>query len=181
MTQWLGYISTLAVTGALVAACGATVPVGKDQGDGAASDSGATGKDGATTACGAEHCAAGELCCADPNLCSRTLSCMSVSACPPLSERPCMAPDAGGTREGGPAPTDASGSNLKWYYTCGDPVCTVLPGDAGPAVNSDGGACPAKGTACTAKGQTCGTASPNRNCGAVLVCDDHNPAVVCPV
>jgi hypothetical protein len=75
-----------------------------------------------------------------------------------------------------PPPTDAgTPSNLTWYKTCGYPVCGIGPVDAGPQP-----LCPPVGSPCLVKGQTCGT--PDRdNCGVIEVCDDHDPAVMCPI
>lgn len=72
--------------------------------------------------------------------------------------------------------SDAGGGSLKWYATCGYPVCNA--GDGGA---EDGGVCPTPGTACTTKGQTCGTQTAE-NCGVTYVCDDHDPtAGGCPI
>jgi Antistasin family len=76
--------------------------------------------------------------------------------------------------------TDASTSGLKWYWTCGDPVCQVPTSDAG--LKDDAGtACPPVGSSCPAKGETCGTRNASTQCGAIEECDDQNPAVMCPV
>jgi hypothetical protein len=59
---------------------------------------------------------------------------------------------------------------LLWYRTCGGP----LPGVCDGGTNG----CPAPGTPCTQLGQTCGN-----NVGGCsnMICDDHDPAVNCPV
>jgi hypothetical protein len=49
-------------------------------------------------------------------------------------------------------------------------------------VTNDAGApCPPVGSSCSIQGQQCGTRNPNVQCGAVEQCDDHNPAVACPI
>jgi hypothetical protein len=116
--------------------------------------------DSGTGLCGSAACAAGELCCAGPDA-SCTPTCMAVDRCP-IYGRPCTLPSDGGA-------TDA-GSQLRWYQTCGDPVCREPPDAGGPV---DSGVCPALGTPCTQKGLTCGDGT--YSCGSVLVCDDHDP------
>lgn len=70
----------------------------------------------------------------------------------------------------------ADGGALTWYWTCGDPVCHVAAdGGAG-----DAGVCPDAGSPCATKGAGCGTPTVG-TCGATLLCDDHNPAVECPI
>jgi hypothetical protein len=73
------------------------------------------------------------------------------------------------------ATTYSSGANLKWYATCGAPVCRAPSDDAGaPPV------CATAGSSCTTKGETCG--DPNVGCGSIMVCDDHDPKVGgCPI
>ena len=76
--------------------------------------------------------------------------------------------------------TDAGASGLKWYWTCGDPVCQVPESDAG--LTDDAGApCPPVGSSCSPNGETCGTRTASAHCGAVEICDNHNPAVNCPI
>jgi hypothetical protein len=73
--------------------------------------------------------------------------------------------------------TFTGGTTLKWYSTCGYPVCRAPSGaDAGTTV-----VCPKEGSSCTTRGDTCGTAS-DVNCGSILVCDDHDPKTAgCPI
>ncbi len=80
---------------------------------------------------------------------------------------------------------DGNGSDgasaLKWYSTCGDPVCRI-PEEAG-TVDSGVSMCTAEqaaGQPCTIAGATCG--DPEHNCGSVMVCTDHDPkAGGCPI
>jgi hypothetical protein len=98
------------------------------------------------------------LACHNPGLgCASSLTC--GSGCDPVVTGRC-----------------GSVSNLRWYATCGYPVCGEGP-DAGPV---DAGVCPAIGSHCATKGQTCGVPD-KANCGVTRVCDDHNPAVTCAV
>ena len=73
-------------------------------------------------------------------------------------------------------PSDArliDGHPLQWYTTCGDVICHGAL-DAG-LTNDAGVACPAAGTSCATLGQGCGTSNPGVDCGATLLCDDHDP------
>jgi hypothetical protein len=71
--------------------------------------------------------------------------------------------------------TDA-GTSLRWYATCGDPVCRD-PADAGAA---DAATCDAAGAPCTQRGLTCGDGA--ASCGVILVCEDHDPRTGgCPI
>jgi hypothetical protein len=78
------------------------------------------------------------------------------------------------------SPGDGGGT-LKWYATCGDPVCRV-PNDAG-STDSGANACmdgESEGQTCAAAGASCG--DPEQNCGSVLLCTDHDPKVGgCPI
>jgi hypothetical protein len=77
---------------------------------------------------------------------------------------------SGGNSSGG----GEGGSILKWYTTCGDPVCRVPSSDAG--LTDDAGApCPPIGTSCSVQGQQCGTHNSAVNCGAVEQCDSQDP------
>jgi hypothetical protein len=73
---------------------------------------------------------------------------------------------------------NADAGKLTWYTTCGYPVCGG-PLGADAAV-PDAAACPAVGSPCTTKGAACGTPT-QANCGVTLLCDDHSPAVECPL
>ncbi len=76
------------------------------------------------------------------------------------------------------ADSSADAGHLVWYKTCGYPVCGGPLG--ADAATGDAAACPEVGSTCTVKGAGCGT--PTRaNCGVTLLCDDHNPATMCPV
>ncbi len=61
--------------------------------------------------------------------------------------------------------------SLKWYTTCGYPVCPV---DVDAGSTDAGSACPEVGSPCTTQGDSCGTPSA-ANCGVTLVCSDHDP------
>ena len=148
-------------TAAVMHGCGNTdVPVSQDAASGPVSGE----VDAGTGACGAAACQVGALCCAsaDP---SCTPTCMNVSTCP-VYGRSC------GVAEAGTA-SDAS-SSLHWFLTCGDPLCQTSE-DAGVATDDAGTPCPGIGTTCDAKGATCGVRDPHVNCGAIEVCDDHDP------
>ena len=74
---------------------------------------------------------------------------------------------------------DKPASGLKWFRTCGDPVCNSNF-DAGTADAGPDPVCAAEGTTCSQKGVTCG--NPKKNCGVVRVCDDHDPTEPgCPI
>jgi hypothetical protein len=69
-------------------------------------------------------------------------------------------------------------SSLKWYVTCGAPVC----GGPNQSCSPDSSACAAVGSACSTKGQTCNDCK--QGCGARIVCDDHDPTANpggCPI
>ena len=72
------------------------------------------------------------------------------------------------------ATTDAQPGNLQWYTTCGDSVCQAPESDAG-LTDSDGGPCPAVGSSCSTMGEMCGTHDSTVACGAVEICDAHDP------
>lgn len=74
------------------------------------------------------------------------------------------------------------GAALRWYETCGDPVCFVGDGGAG---SSDGGiaACTTEKAAnpCSISGATC---DPGSGCNVRLLCSDKDPRVQpggCPI
>lgn len=76
-------------------------------------------------------------------------------------------------------PDGAGGGELRWYRTCGDPICRV--GDAGmpsgvPACTTEtvGASCPAGAAMC----------DPGEGCGVLLRCTDRDPRVQtggCPI
>jgi hypothetical protein len=87
--------------------------------------------------------------------------------------------DSGGDGAGG---SSSGGAALKWYLTCGDPVCQVgslgeggSPGDAGGPTDDAGNPCPAVGSSCSMPGQSCGTSNPAVNCGATEQCASTDP------
>ena len=153
----------------IFACSGKDVPIGQDT-----SGDGKGGTDAATTSCGSTECSAGQLCCASADeTCSPT--CMTVTQCP-VYGRPCKVPTDGGAESDGGVQVDAA-STLRWYHTCGDPVCHDPPDAGGPV---DSGVCATPGTPCTQKGQTCGDGT--YTCGVILVCDDHDPSAGnCPI
>jgi hypothetical protein len=167
MNRPMIFVGALGFVGMAAVACGGSdVPVLQN----GASDLNTI--DSGTGKCGAAACGAGELCCASADeTCAPT--CMAVATCP-VYGRPCKV-------DGGPS-TDAgvdAAPTLQWYETCGDPVCRA-PDAGGPTVDAGVPCTAAIGASCATKGETCG--DPNANCGAVQVCDDHDPkAGGCPI
>ncbi len=130
-----------------------------DRENSAQGDSGEDSDSGGDVVCGARACDRGELCCPGSDL-ACTPTCTRADSCPVLG-RPCPV---------------GTGTTLSWYWTCREPVCPTVA-DAGPAPS-----CPAAGSACADKGATCGTRATSTKCGAILVCDDHDPTTGgCPV
>jgi len=75
-------------------------------------------------------------------------------------------------------PERPTGRPLQWYSTCGWPSCPGFVPDAGARDASV--SCAAERTPCTQRGATCG--NPASNCGATLVCEDHDPKQSgCPI
>jgi hypothetical protein len=75
----------------------------------------------------------------------------------------------------------SSGIQLRWYKTCGYPVCRAPAADAG--VPDAGMQCPSVGTVCNDEGLTCGVKS-DFNCGVIQVCARQDPTVApysCPI
>lgn len=73
----------------------------------------------------------------------------------------------------------ANGPALRWFYTCGNPVCEVQEGTS----NTSGGlpACDTEraGDTCDSAGAMC---DPGVGCGVRLLCTDHDPtAHGCPI
>jgi hypothetical protein len=101
--------------------------------------------------------------------------------------------DAGADSQGGSSSgasssgsfgSSSGGAGLKWYFTCGDPVCHVPSGDAGGLTDDAGTPCPDIGSTCSAAGEQCGTRNADFNCGAVEQCDTHDPTTNpggCPI
>jgi len=78
----------------------------------------------------------------------------------------------------------SGGTPLRWYYTCGDPVCHAPEPDAGGLTDDAGAPCPAVGSTCSAAGSYCGTSNPYFNCGATEQCAASDPTMIltgCPV
>jgi hypothetical protein len=167
------------------------IPIGHDDADG-----GGPGSDSGGAACGSSTCTQGELCCPGTDMyCTPT--CMRVTSCPVLG-RACFVRDAGGSTDSGstsdaeptdappPAdaePIDAQPGNLRWFMTCGDPVCQAPGSDAG-LTETDGGPCPVIGSGCSTAGEMCGTPNPAVACGATEVCAAKDPTARlggCPI
>jgi hypothetical protein len=71
------------------------------------------------------------------------------------------------------------GSVLRWYQTCGDPVCR--PADAGAPSGSPRCTSEVAGAPCTMSGAMC---DPGQGCGVLLRCSDRDPRVQpggCPI
>lgn len=89
-----------------------------------------------------------------------------------------------GAGSSGAGSSSSGGAALKWYFTCGDPVCQAPSGDGGSLTNDAGAPCPGIGTTCSVAGETCGTRNPSLNCGAIEQCDTHDPTTNpggCPI
>lgn len=111
-------------------------------------------------------------------------SCLALSTMDPnpvclgipkqCSADPCLNKQA--TCVAGRCQLSTTPTTLKWYLTCGDPVCRGDTPSAGvPLCTSD----QKVGESCTIKDQTC---DPQSGCNARLVCTDHDPrAVGCPI
>ena len=155
-------------SGVAIGACSATeIPAGQDNGGDSGSDAGnccpATSN---LYACTFADGGAG-FACHNP-----AMGCASSTTCGEGCD-----PVVSGTCGGGSG--DSGTSNLKWYTTCGYPVCDVSDGGGAPL--DAGPACAPVGSSCTDQGQTCGTPS-DANCGSTLICDDHDPkAMGCPI
>ncbi len=93
--------------------------------------------------------------------------------------------EGGSAGQGGMGQGGGSSGALKWWATCGDPVC-MDPGQGG-AGGAGGGApsgvdpCTTEkiGDACTTKDALCWPAG--STCGVLLKCSDTDPAVMCPI
>jgi hypothetical protein len=84
-----------------------------------------------------------------------------------------------GTAGGGLGGRDGGQAGLKWFLTCGFPVCggPTQPIDAGVAACTTQKA----GDPCTSAGVTC---DPHGSCGEKLMCTDHDPRMQpggCPI
>jgi hypothetical protein len=85
----------------------------------------------------------------------------------------------GGNGSGGSGGNDAGQDSLKWFLTCGFPVC------GGPSQPADAGltACTNEkaGDPCSLRDATC---DPHASCGEKLKCTDHDPRMQpggCPI
>ncbi len=89
--------------------------------------------------------------------------------------------DAGG-RDGAAkdAGTDGGAPALRWYLTCGYPVCGG-PGQADAATGAPRCTTQQAGDSCTHASETC---DPGTGCGENLLCTDHDPRMQpggCPI
>jgi hypothetical protein len=89
----------------------------------------------------------------------------------------------GGSGTGGSAGSGGAGggAGLKWYETCGEPVCRPAPGDAGAPSGTARCTTEKAGAACTTKGAMC---DPGSGCGVLLRCTDSDPRMQpggCPI
>ncbi len=88
---------------------------------------------------------------------------------------------AGGLGGATQANGGATSGQLRWYATCGFPLCRTPSPDA--SAPDAGPPCPALGSACSDAGVTCGTPS-DFNCGVVQVCATQSPTAApggCPI
>jgi Chaperone of endosialidase len=103
----------------------------------------------------------------------------TIGAGAALAVTACASNDTAPPSDGGQF--DSAATGLHWYATCGDPICRTpddaAAGDSGVAACTTG---QNAGEPCTNGGDSCG--DPDRNCGSVLLCTDHDPKVNgCPV
>jgi hypothetical protein len=85
----------------------------------------------------------------------------------------------GGCSSDGNGNADGGGGALRWYQTCGDPVCS--PYDAGAPGGSVACTTEKVGGACTAGAAMC---DPGVGCGVLLRCTDKDPRLQpggCPI
>jgi hypothetical protein len=95
--------------------------------------------------------------CHNPALgCASGLIC--GTGCDPVATGPC-----GGSSGASSGSSSSGGGSLRWYLSCGYPVC---PANTDAGVH-DAGACPPVGSACSTLNATCG--APN-SCGQTLTC-----------
>jgi hypothetical protein len=90
---------------------------------------------------------------------------------------------ASGSSSGGSSGS-SGGVALRWYSTCGAPVCHPALPDAGGLTDDAGAPCPAIGSTCSAAGAYCGTSNPFFNCGATEECAPTDPTMNptgCPI
>jgi len=81
--------------------------------------------------------------------------------------------------------TSDAGTGLRWYTTCGAPVCMVAEDGGTGSAGGDGGVSPCvtetAGAACATAGATC---DPQVGCEVLLRCTDKDPKVQpggCPI
>jgi len=172
-----GMSSTGSSSGTVSAGTSSGAP-GSGSGSAGGSGNPASGSSAGTssggTQCGGVTCA-GQCCSHADRCCNQVPYCFPGSVCPMIGILCIPAADCK------PPPTDAGASTLRWYRTCGYPVCAAGPGPVCgtpggiPCYTSDAGTpCPAVGSSCSVKGATCGAPSAS-NCGSIEVCDDHDP------
>lgn len=89
---------------------------------------------------------------------------LMLSACPPAPGDDGGAPDASVVDAGG----GDGGAALRWYATCGDPVCNQHRPDPNVPECSD----EVEGAACSEAGDRC---DPVNDCNSHLLCTDEDP------
>jgi hypothetical protein len=92
-----------------------------------------------------------------------------------LAAAACSSSKGGGGGGGGGQGGSGGSDDLKWYATCGDPVCSMHsdhPGVSACAAEQAGGACTTAGAQC----------DPNDSCNKLLLCAATDPtAGGCPI
>ena len=88
--------------------------------------------------------------------------------------------DAGGEDSGATHDAAADSGALRWFTTCGDPVCRT-PGDAGSTSGASACTSEREGDACTSLDAQC---DPGGSCGKLLRCTASDPKLGvggCPI
>jgi len=104
---------------------------------------------------------------------AKGLAWMVTASLVALGGASCKSSGGGGGGEGGGGGNGGNAGTLKWYTTCGDPVCGT-----GGTANGGGGsgvaACTTEkeGDACSTAGDEC---DPGGGCNVVLVCATSDP------
>ena len=175
-----GFVSILTGGG-----CSGEVPIGLQGQDGGSSSSGSSGGSGSSSSSsGSSTSGSSGDCCPDGwdlYACSfadggagmachnPAMGCASSSTCGSGCDAVVSGSCSGGQPEGG-------STTLKWWNTCGDPVCLSPTDDGGGTISDDAGnACPPVGTTCTTPGQTRGVRNSHVACGATEECSATNP------
>jgi hypothetical protein len=103
---------------------------------------------------------------------------MMMIAISPILAASCSSTVGGGGAGGdggGGSTASSGGSDLKWFTTCGDPVCDSNTTPDSPVCTTE-----KAGDACSQAGQTCGLPD---GCGADLLCTTTDPTMGgnCPI